>query len=217
MSSTTIETEYGDIVVEDARWMRDVTFTIGEHASIEVRSPSVTDQASPATLYCRYGFELNEEQFDAFAGLYMFVSRIVTELNRYLKSDIEAAKQREEEEEVARKAAEEAREAITQERTERLLHEFIGDRVKIRHRGYKTMCYGTVSSREVGLDENEEPVFEVRIRYSDQGYTRDMGVPSFQRLDVKTEEGWKTVWDDGTDDLPERDRGVKLPEVKPYG
>lgn len=147
-------------------------------------------------------------------------------INIWNADAIAEAEENEREEDQQRQEAEEARNAIVQEREETMLQELVGERVKVRHRQYKTMCYGTVDTRPIswgiapdgdeGAGKSVPTEWEPRIRYSDQGDTRDTGVGSYARLDAKTEKGWRTVWDDGKDDLPEYDRNVKLPKAKAW-
>jgi hypothetical protein len=146
-------------------------------------------------------------------------------INAWSADAISAAEQREAEEEQRQRETEEARQKILDEREETMLQELVDERVKVRHKGYKTMCYAVVyvqplygePQRTYKTEDDEEPSgYRARLRYSDQGETRDNGMDSYARLDAKTEKGWRTVWDDGKDDLPDYDRDVKLPKARPW-
>lgn len=88
-------------------------------------------------------------------------------------------------------------------REEMLLTELLGETVKVRHKGYKTMRAACVEAHEKRSWKGSELVPDgYRIVFDwkdDEG--RSNQVSLMRRLDVMTDEGWATVWDDGTDDL----------------
>ncbi len=138
-------------------------------------------------------------------------------INAWNADAIAEATQRELEADQKREEEEKVRNAVIAGREEIMLQELVGERVKVRHRHYKTMCYGRVITRATAWDDSgEETEWTPSVHYSDQGQTRDGGVGTYARLDAKTEKGWRTVWDDGKEDLPEYDRSVKLPKVKAW-
>lgn len=98
------------------------------------------------------------------------------------------------------------------ERKERLLTEFMGERVKVRERGYKTMRQAEVTAREVTVFDHasysHKPTgeFEPWLRYTSDVRTQDIN--RMQRLDVRVGSKWMTVWDDGLDDLPYYDNNL---------
>jgi hypothetical protein len=92
----------------------------------------------------------------------------------------------------------EAREKA-EERREMLLTELIGELVKVRGLGYKTMRRARVKATPRWNTRNRGEEFVPLFDY--EGDSRQQSVETIKRLDVMTSEGWATVWDDGTDDL----------------
>lgn len=80
-------------------------------------------------------------------------------------------------------------------RAEFLITELLGELVKVRGLGYKTMRRATVEVRQNRRTENYEPWFKY------EGDFRQQQVALIKRLDVMTPEGWATVWDDGHEDV----------------
>lgn len=124
---------------------------------------------------------------------------------------IEAAKAKEEAEEAERKAAAEARAAQLEERKERLLHEFMGEKGRVRLRGYKRLRPVTVAAREVG--DSYEPVLE--YVFERHGY-REYNPSQWARFDIKVGSRYENIWDDGAGDLNPWDRGSVKPVTRQY-
>lgn len=198
----------------------------GASATLVVEVPSVKDDPGESEISSRRRFwAVDSDKAADISKLFAFASQLVGLLNEANSEAISAAEQHEAEEEQRRRETEEARQKVLDEREETMLQELVDERVKVRHKGYKTMCYGTVyvqplygePQRTYKIEDDEEPSgYRARLRYSDQGDTRDNGMDSYARLDAKTEKGWRTVWDDGKDDLPDYDRDVKLPKARPW-
>lgn len=113
-------------------------------------------------------------------------------------------------------------EEVIAEREQLMLTELLGETVKVRNRGYKTMRQATVDAkthrewREVGgKRELVEDGYKASLQW--KGEARAGQVRLFRRLDVMTKEGWATVWDDGYDDLSEYDRRRPAGSAKPTG
>jgi hypothetical protein len=145
------------------------------------------------------------------------------ESNKAKLAEIEAERKREEEErerlQKEREAKREAHKLETEERRERLMTEFIGERVKIRESGYKGMRSGDVDaktkrawSEETLRWEEIDGEFELTIRWVGEPYTQN--VFNWRRLDVKVGARWKTVWDDGVDDLSYYDQQTPVSSAK---
>lgn len=97
---------------------------------------------------------------------------------------------------------------VVAKREQLLITELLGELVKIRNRGYKTMKQARVDAKMrqkwiagTLTDTGYVPVFDW------EGESRAGQVRVMRRLDVMTERGWATVWDDGMDDIHEWDRG----------
>lgn len=101
------------------------------------------------------------------------------------------------------------REETLQERRDRLMNELVGETVKIRERGYKTMRPAVVSVTDWGDNE-----FSLRFDYTSDERTQN--VERMQRLDVRVGSRWETVWDDGTDDMSVWDKELSA-SAKPTG
>jgi DNA-binding transcriptional MerR regulator len=226
MKEATLNTEWGEITVEiDGGGYYDIrhTFRLEGH-SFQFEVPDVKEESEEVTvLFSRGGGYryMSENDLVFTARLMKFAAQLVGLFNDAIRDALHAQAQAEAEEEEERRKKEAESEALVKEREEVMLHELVGEKVKVRHRHYKTMCYGTVDTRAIGYEDDngtrgEPNEWRPVVRYSDQGVTRDSGVASYARLDVKTERGWRTVWDDGKDDLPEYDRAVKLPQTKPW-
>jgi hypothetical protein len=98
----------------------------------------------------------------------------------------------------------EKREAILRE-------ELIGDEVRVRFQNYKKMAKATVGARKRPEYSNQGPEWRISFAYvrASQGQT----VSRLRRLDVSTDNGWRTVWDDGLDDFAEWQReAISLPK-----
>lgn len=228
MKEATLNTEFGEIGIHvDTRYYSgkvDVHLTAGED-DIEIESPSVSDDVIEAAGLSRNRSGLEEEDLDDAIRLLQFGRQLVGLINHFQADALAAQADREAQEAQEQEEAAAAQAERNREREEIMLMEMVDERIKVRHRGYKTMCYGTVyaqplygeSHRRWPEEDGEEPTaYRAKVRYSDQGDTRDRGIESYTRVDLKTERGWRTVWDDGKDDLPEWDRAVKLPKVRSW-
>jgi hypothetical protein len=227
MSEATLNTEFGEITIraEKRYGYGRLQITIGNgEQELAVLSDGQQDEVIEQASVELNGYEqLPAGEAGAMARLFSFSEYLLASIDHANAEAISEQERREAEEEQKREEEAAAQQELETERTEVLMQELVGERVKVRHRNYKTMCYATVEVQPTydkaswERDDDEEPSgYRVRLRYSDQGATRDSGVGSYARLDAKTEKGWRTVWDDGKDDLPEYDRDVKLPEVRPW-
>jgi hypothetical protein len=107
------------------------------------------------------------------------------------------------------------------EREQMLITELLGERVKIRAYGYKTMRVARVEAREIvrfeykpgGMDTIKTGKFEPHFNY--EGEARAGRVDQIMRLDVETFDGWATVWDEGVQDLNPWDRLKPAGSAKP--
>lgn len=97
-----------------------------------------------------------------------------------------------------------------EKREDILREELMGDEVRVRFQGYKKMVKATVTARRRPDFSNDGPEWRINFIYGKQaqGYQ----VARLRRLDVNTDNGWRTVWDDGLEDMPEwQAEKVKLP------
>jgi len=232
MKEATLNTEFGEITVAihggGYIGAPKHTLTAGDVA-VRFLPPGIDDPEDQAGVHVRHAPSIDGDECAALARLCQFAAQLIGLFDEATAEERAKAEARRAEEEQAEAEQREREAELEDERSEILLQELVGERVKVRHQGYKTMCYGTVHVAPLYGDPDdimkrypkeygEEPSsYEPLIRYSDQGATRDRGIGSYKRLDAKTERGWRTVWDDGKDDLPEFDRAVKLPKVKPWG
>jgi hypothetical protein len=217
MSGATLNTVFGEIdVVQLEAWAGSgaIRFVMGEsHADLD--TPAVKEPYE-ALIDSRRCYDASTTEARELAAVIAFASEVGDLVNAWEADRIKEIRDREAREEQEAQEAHDARNALLKEREEMLLHEFVDERVKVRHHGYKTMCYATCTVRDRGEAYEDDGRYVVKLRYSDQGATRDSGMGSFQRMDVQTDKGWRTLWDDGKDDLPEWDRATKLPQVRPY-
>lgn len=124
----------------------------------------------------------------------------------------EARAERERQREEARKRREELerlrqeRAKLTAERSERLLTEFMGEKVRIRLDGYKRWRPATVEAEERQGENGTYylPVF--RYVFERHGY-KEYGCGHVRALEVKVGSRYKNVWNDGNDDLPTWEQG----------
>ncbi len=104
-------------------------------------------------------------------------------------------------------------------REEQMLTELLGETVKVRNRGYKTMKQAVIEAKpRTKWQDNElvEDGFMVVLSWKDDE-GRSGSVRLLRRLDVMTKDGWATVWDDGMSDLPEWDRSRPATSAKATG
>jgi len=213
-----LNTRIGEVVVTDSsrRWRDWIEFTRtvphiedGEHhleATLEVGEEGVTVSTDS------YGTdEIPEAR--AVAELVLWVCEIgelIEEANAEKIEKAREARRRKAEEE---KRQREEREATVAKRKDLLMTGLLGEYVKIRCRGFKTFA-----AYKVDVYESSDGGFSLHLKpQSDSGYSRphaDRDVGRFVRLDVRTPDGFRTVWDDGTDDIPYYESPEKI--KKPY-
>jgi hypothetical protein len=104
-------------------------------------------------------------------------------------------------------------------REEMLVTELLGETVKVRGLGYKTMRRAKVDVREVYKHRKEgpgprQPTGEFKPVFLYESDDRQQAVALMPRLDVMTPEGWATVWDDGAEDVFD---GELASSAKPTG
>lgn len=99
---------------------------------------------------------------------------------------------------------------VYETRNEMLMTELLGELVKVRGLGYKTMKRARVAVRD--YRDGYKPYF----RYEGKEF-RQQNVALIKRLDVMTPDGWATVWDDGNEDVFLRDGETLSTSAKPTG
>jgi hypothetical protein len=232
MSEARLNTEFGLVIINSVnRWgWRDdgpETITISTELAeneVTVKSPRVLDDddrvIEPASIDMSWPHTENGDQLDELVVLLQFGKQLINLIDAHNEDAIAEAVQKQEEAEAAKAQREEEAERITKEREETLLMELVGEHVKIRHSGYKSATEAVVEAAEDNRPEHEGEYFP-RLgpwKHHDGIYSRGRrNVATWRRLDVKTAKGWRTVWDDGKDDLPEYDRGKDAPRYQPYG
>lgn len=119
----------------------------------------------------------------------------------------------------------EAREAqeIADKRTEIVKNELVGDKCRVRCKGYKRMVSAIIEvsqrKRWQRTEDGERVVaaeWYVHFKWTGRN-SQYNNFTHVRRLDVETDRGWRTVWDDGLGDLHEWDRArvaKKLPTCK---
>lgn len=169
----------------------------------------------------KYSSQLDVAGAEALGAVLVSATEVAAQINLTHADAIAEAKKAREREEAAREKAKAAREKVIKERTERLLNEFVGETVKVREAGYKTMRQAIVDAREVrgeyNYDTNEYAMTgEYKPSFSYTGRdARTQRVERIQRLDVKVGASWRTVWDDGVEDLPSWERDRPAGSAKP--
>ena len=109
--------------------------------------------------------------------------------------------------------AREQQEQLTRERTEQVLFEFVGEKIKVRLKGYKGSPRATFKAVEetryvrnaVGTNMIEGTgKFTPRIVFDNEDVDggRPRTVDMIRKLEVKQGSRYVTIWDDGEDDLP---------------
>src|SRR6185437_2679111 len=191
-----INTRHGEIRIRSGRWGGLDLLHMPDNLDIMVgvSTPRAGDPTQRAYVQVQNQTIEDEADLGRIALLSRFALDIAYHINKANAESAKAILEAEAEQEAQREKREEAEKQRSAEREERLMHEFVGDEVRIRHKGYKTMCYAFVQVREVGhyRDEPVDPEYQVRMKYKYQGDTRDFGVKSYQRVDIKTEKGWKS-------------------------
>jgi hypothetical protein len=187
---------------------------IGEQ-ELQVLSASQESKAEEAAVELS-GYEtMTAEDAANMARLCLFGSDLVSLIDEANAGAIAEQQQREADEEQQREEEALAEKAKWEERKELLLMEATGEKVRIRHRGYKTN--GTAMLEVINRGSEEEPHYVPRLRWDvAQNQSRPQNIEHWQRFEVKTPKGWKLLWDDGKDDLPEYDRNIKEPKARPH-
>ena len=212
-----IHTELGDFIIQE-RW-GDVKVTSTENLNLiaTIDSPDMDDLASADSATARMpdtygGFDADEMEY--MPALAQFCANLVWHIDNGNAERIEEAKQRAEEERLERERKAKERAEELDRRRDVLMHELVGERVRMRQYGYKTLRAATVDVVET-YDGNYKPFF----RYGPQDQARTQDINQLKRLDVRQKNGtWLTVWDDGLDDLNpwERDSPSLKPVEKMY-
>jgi len=158
------------------------------------------------------------DQLRDLASLCNFAAVICDLINEANAEKIEAARIAEEKAEAEREQRRIETEQRIEDRTERLMMEFVGEEVKVRERSYKTMRRAIVEPREQmkwdGMERVGTGEYKFHLNYF--GEDRTQLVSRIVRLDVKVGSRWKTLWDDGTDDLLYGDADLAT-SAKPTG
>lgn len=221
-----IETQFGEIVCDEQEgWGYNgatrIRFQLGTFI-VEIDAPRVVevDEQFPATLELhRRPHEMTPDEAVQLGALMAFTSETARLFNEWNQPLVDAAEQREAEEEQKLKEEQDAKDAITDERKQMLLNELMGETVRVRHSGYRTTAKAVVESRGRNYNDDDEPTeWEPTLRWdSSNNANRARGdVQNWMLLDVKTERGWRNVWDDGKADIGGDLAGTKLPEAKPW-
>jgi hypothetical protein len=222
MSDLLLNTQYGELIARVPHYsMYDLIVRVpGEVGEIEFCAPDLNDVdelQQGCHGYVRLSFD-EPGELRGLANAAQFVADITDLINEANAGAVEQAEERaaREREEAEKKQAE--RDALVRHRTDRLLNELIGETVRIRMRGYKSMSRAVVGAREkmewaVGGYEGTgeyEPTFD----WIDGD--RGANVEKMMRLDLQTgAKTFQTLWDDGKDDLPIYDQG-RVAKSKPY-
>lgn len=192
----TIDTEWGEVALSYG-W-NDLDLKRGE-AQGQVNMPY--DASGTATYRDHSGYQ-DEHNLPDVIALAQFAQQLVGLLNAATAgaraAEAERLQRESEEREAARQRALEA----VAERKDRLLNEFADEKGRIRLRGMKRWRPVTVVVRELSGDRYE-PFF--KYHYDKHGYGEAMG-QHVRCFEVKVGSRFKSVWDDGQDDLHEWDR-----------
>lgn len=220
-SEATLNTEFGEITISqsDGYWDDRITLAVGDR-DVNIVSAGKDEDVDEAVIEPGYmrGHQ-TEADLDALIVLFKFGRQVIGLLNEAMADEIAAAKAEEEraEAEAAQKAEE--RKQVVDAREEQLLMELVGERVKVRHAGYKSFTEARVGAQEDHRPGHEGEYHVTLERYGNHEaiYSRgSRNIQDWRRLDVKTAKGWRNVWDDGKDDLPMYDRGKDAPQYQPY-
>jgi len=204
-----LKTEFGAIDVRESSWGGYVSFAVATDVGdeIDIYSPDWDEpeeyelemKVDSARLSTRSEIE-DEINLLRFGQQLIGLLEDATEESR-----AEAVRLREQREEEERRAEEE-REQRVQERKDRLMMEFMGEEVKVRERGYQTMRRAIIAAYQ-----REWYDYDKREYVKNEEYTlkfdyigreeRTQSVEHIKRLDVKVGSRWKTLWDDGADDI----------------
>lgn len=101
---------------------------------------------------------------------------------------------------------------LMEERERILREELLGDEMRVRGKGYKKMAKVIVQVSKRPDWQTTGPEWRVVFTYPGRSHQGGQ-VARFARLDVNTFNGWRTVWDDGVDDISQWDQPkLKLPK-----
>lgn len=213
----TIETIHGRVSIEESfRSSVYLRSEYNERHTVQVVSPYQAqtiryERPSKATVRVPGSMHnISALEAEGYGRAILAASDIAALINeaqeRYL-TESRADRERRAEE---RRRAYEERQRVVAERRERLLHELQGGYIKIRERGFKSMVYARVGVRQEG-DGEWVPFFDWTTEH-----IKTQNLEKIVRLDVKAQGRWRTVWDDGVDDLPEYDRELTA-HARPTG
>lgn len=210
---TTLDTEYGPIEVRNDYYGNlEISSVLNRNARVEFSGPTRNSPNANVSLTIRSGYGgFSLEEADLLTGVVEFATALGHQLEAVTEAEREAARRKAEEEARQRQAEQEEENRIVRERTDRLLNEFVGERVKIRARGYKGMPDGTVDAVET-ISGAYRPVIRWRTNLQ-----RTSNVALWRRLDIYVGNHWETVWDDGDDDLSPWDLPNRSQNAKPTG
>jgi hypothetical protein len=217
-----LNTRFGEIEVREARgyWRTGIVFEL-DGIAVEVESPAQgDDQMEWAELSIENtSYPLQDiERLIKVVGFAGELVRMINACNADAVAAVERAEQELEEREAEERAAKDAR---TEERKQMLLNELMGETVRVRHDSYRTTAKALVEAYEgrVGVDyaPDEEPTFLPRLKWdsANNANRRRTDVENWMLLDVKTDKGWRNVWDDGKHDIGER-VGASRERIKPW-
>jgi hypothetical protein len=97
-----------------------------------------------------------------------------------------------------------------EKREDILREELMGDEVRVRFNGYRKMIKATVVARKRPDYSSVGPEWRIGFTYG-RGH-QGQQLARCRRLDVNTDNGWRTVWDDGIGEFAEwQAKGIKLP------
>lgn len=229
--SVLIETQFGEIVCdEQEEWGYNeatrIRFQLGPFI-VDLDTPRhiQTDHADeddqfPATLSINIRpRDMTSEEAVELGALLAFSSETARLFNEWNQPLIEAAEKREAEKEQAAQEEQAKKDEVTQERKDQLLNELMGETVRVRHATYRTTAKAVVEHRERRYEgETEETKWEPRLRWcsANNANRRHDDVENWKLLDVKTERGWRNVWDDGNDDIGGPARAPGRANIAPW-
>lgn len=231
-SGARLDIGYGEAAIIRGRWGE---FYL-QHPDLNARAElSLPDEDDPEALAegveitlssGRYSgtSSLNVAEAEAMAAVLTSATEIAAQINEANADRIAEAKERKRREEEEREKARVERESALAGRKDMLMTELLGERVKIREAGIKGMRPAIVEVREVRGEYNYVTAeyastgeFEIHFAWTHETdrYNRTQHLNRMRRLDVKVGAGWRTVWDDGDDDLSSYDRETPVSSAKP--
>jgi hypothetical protein len=214
-----LDTKFGDIEVREPRgyWRTGIVFEL-DGIAVEVESPAQgDDEVSWAELEIQNSsYPLQDiERLLKVIGFAGELVRMINAANADAVAAVEEAEAKQEEREAEERAA---KDALTDERKQMLLNELMGEVVRVRHSTYRTTAKATVESIGRDYDDNAEPTrWEPRLRWDSRNNANrsTTDVENWMLLDVKTDKGWRNVWDDGAHDIGGVARGSRE-RIKPW-